>query len=254
MFETAGEELDRIEEIAWKAYSRSRKAPVTRAGGRWIRRSRLSVVGRVARDAREAAGAGGETARSGHTVTDPADHRLRPQRRLVPGRDLEDVPPRRFGAGGDRRRRHRIRRSRPEPAHFRLRPPHFSLQRLRVDRDAVVPLAVQLLPQPCARPGRRLDGRDLPALGRGARGDHPDAGVLVPDARRAQAHDRSPRMRGWRQPRSHLDFREECREGQGAGAGRLALSAASRGTRVRRGGARGRRRASSRFGARYPTG
>ena len=37
-----------------------------------------------------------------------------------------------------------------------------------------------LLSQPRARPGRRLDERHLPALGRGARGDHPDAGELVP--------------------------------------------------------------------------
>ena len=52
MFETASEELDRIEEIAWKAYSSSRKAPVTRLAGAGFADPdyQLSVEWRAARD------------------------------------------------------------------------------------------------------------------------------------------------------------------------------------------------------------
>lgn len=55
------------------------------------------------------------------------------------------------------------------PHELRIRSPDPSLQGLRLDRDAVVPLALQLLPQPLAAANRRLDERDLRTLGRGPR-------------------------------------------------------------------------------------
>ena len=105
----------------------------------------------------------------------------------------------------------RGRLPRPEPAHLRVRPQDPSVQGLRVDGDAAVPLAVQLLPEPLARPGRRLDERDLRALGRGARRRHRHADALVPGAERAQADDRPAGLRRRRQPRSDLDARQEAR-------------------------------------------
>ena len=56
-------------------------------------------------------------------------------------------------------RRLRGRSPRPVAARLRIRPRHLSVQGLRLDRAAALPLAVLLLSQPRARPGRRLDGR-----------------------------------------------------------------------------------------------
>ena len=75
------------------------------------------------------------------------------------------------------------------------------LQGLRVDRDAAVPLAVQLLSESLARPGQRLDERDLSAVGRCARRHHRHPGVLVPGAERAEADDRPAGVRRRRQSR-----------------------------------------------------
>ena len=101
-------------------------------------------------------------------------------------------------------------------------------------------------PEPRARPDAGLDERDLPALGRRARRDDRDARQLVPRAVGAEAHDRPPRLRRRRQPRSD----EHARQGPAARRKRsscgLGLSEAPRGPRVRRrrarrrGGRRGR--------------
>ena len=96
-----------------------------------------------------------------------------------------------------------------------LRPTRSLLERYRpVISDAAVPLAVQLLSEPFAGPGRRLDGRDLRALGRSARCNHPRADLLVPVAEPAETHDRPDGLRQWRQPRSELDARQEGRRGE----------------------------------------
>ena len=54
-----------------------------------------------------------------------------------------------------------------------------SLQVVRVDLDGAVSLAMQLLPELFAGPDRRLDERDLSALGGGARHHDRHAGELV---------------------------------------------------------------------------
>ena len=59
-------------------------------------------------------------------------------------------------------------------------------------------------------------------------------GVLVSGAERAEADDRSPRLRRRRQPRSDDDAREGREGGEGARARRLALSAPPRRPRLRR--------------------
>jgi hypothetical protein len=61
-------------------------------------------------------------------------------------------------------------------AHLGARAPHPSLQGLRLDRDAALPLAVLLLSQPFAGPDQRLDGRDLSDVGGGARRHDRDTG------------------------------------------------------------------------------
>ena len=104
------------------------------------------------------------------------------QRRHLPGRDLEDLPPRGLDARGARGAGHRGRLARPEPARLRVRPRDPSLQGLRVDGHAAVPWALQLLSEPRARAGRRLDERALPALRRRARHPRRRAGLQVPVA------------------------------------------------------------------------
>ena len=104
-----------------------------------------------------------------------------------PGEISKTLPPRRPGRARTlARRRDRGRLPRPQPAHLRVRPQDPSVQGLRLDRDAALPLAVQLLPEPLAGPDQRLDERDLRALGRRARDRHRHAGALVP-ARRARS-------------------------------------------------------------------
>src|SRR5436305_12761685 len=55
------------------------------------------------------------------------------------------------------RQRSRCRSSRSERAHRRIRPKDLSLQSMRLDRDATVPLAMQLLPEPLPWPDPGLD-------------------------------------------------------------------------------------------------
>ena len=172
--------IDRLEAIAWDAYSEGRKAPITRKAGPGLRRSRLRPLGRVDRDPR--------APRSRRRRPGPIRRRRRARsssaaRRATtaPARARSRRP---FASPawssevlGEREGRGRL--PRPQPAHLRLRPPHPSVQGLRVDGDAALPLAVQLLSEPFARPGQRLDERDLRALGRGARDRHRHADALV---------------------------------------------------------------------------
>ena len=148
-----------------------------------LRRSGLRPLGRVDRDQGPPRAGAGIVGRSEDEDARARHLRLAAQRRHLPGRDLEDVPPRRARQRGADEGAGRGRFPRPEPAHLRLRPQDPSVQGLRVDGDAAVPLAVQLLSEPLARPGRRLDERDLRALGRGARDRHRHADALVQHAR-----------------------------------------------------------------------
>src|SRR5205823_9407354 len=92
---------------------------------------------------------------------------------------------------------------------------HSSLQGVRVDVDAALSLAVLLLSESRARADQRLDGRDLPALGRGAWDFHSVPGALVSGACEPEAHDRSPCLSRWRQSRSNDDAFEGSGEGEG---------------------------------------
>ena len=164
---------------------RAARRRVTRKAGAGLRRSGLRPVGRLDRRARAH-----RTPRSRASGTRRRASRVllivarRAQRRHLPRRDVEDLPAR------DDRARTSI-----EDAGatcdlldlsllvVRVRPPDLPVQGLRVDGDAAVPLAVQLLSQPRARADRRLDERDLRALDRRARRDDRHAGVLVPGDR-----------------------------------------------------------------------
>ena len=109
-------------------------------------------------------------------------------------------------------------------------------------------------PNHALRPDQRLDGRDLRALGRRARRHRRDAGLLVPGAEHAQAHDGPPGVRRRRQPGSDVHEGQGSREGQSGGACRLGLSEAPRRPRVRRVRARRRRRHGVRAPRAAPTG
>ena len=137
------------------------------------------------------------------------DQRLVAQRAHLPGRDVEDLAagqnlPNRI-SGNRPCRRH----PRPQPAHVGIRQADPSVQVLRRHRDAAVPLAVQLLSELCAGPDRRLDERDLSALGRRARHHDYHPGELVSRADSTEGDDRPAGLRRRRQPRSDLDPRQE---------------------------------------------
>ena len=245
----------RLEQIAWEAYQEGRKAPRTHKAGPGLRRPGLRPLGRMARDARAHARGG----RSGRRCARRASRVLLvcgslAQRRHLPGRDVQDLAPDADRARGPGRARHRGGPPRPEPAHLGVRPAHPPCK-------GCVSTAMPLCHWPCScypnhadRPDRRLDERDLRALGRGARRDPAHAGVLVPGRQPAQADDRPAGLRRRRQSRSHHHPRQEAAESQGDRAQGLGLSQAPRGPRLRRGGARRRGRHRGRRAARCATG
>src|SRR5205807_8302950 len=76
--------------------------------------------------------------------------------------------------------------------------------------DALPILAVQLLSELFAWPNRRLDERDLSAMGRGAWHHDRDPGELVSCADGVEGDDGSSGLRRWRQSRSILDPRQRA--------------------------------------------
>ena len=139
-----------------------------------------------------------------------------------PGRDLEDAAPRAARPAGDRvaARLHEVDELDVSALADEPLEGHLSLQGLRLDRAAAVPLAVLVLSEPRARPDRRLDGRALSPLGGGARRVHRLPGALVPRAGQPQADDRPAGLRRRRQPRLHQHRRQGPGAGQGARARR----------------------------------
>ena len=162
-------------------------------------------------------------------VAHPADQRLRAQRPDLPGRDVQELPSGEDRRAGVRARtRFRGRAARSQPSHLGVRPQHPSLQGLRIDSHAALPLAVLLLSQPFAGPAQRLDERDLSDVGGRPRRHDRDTGQLVSGARGIEGDDRSSGLRRRRQPGSDLDRRQGCEEGQGDRTEGLGLSAPSR--------------------------
>ena len=90
------------------------------------------------------------------------------------------------------------------------------VQVVRVDGDAALPLALQLLRRLCAGPGPRLDERYLSALGRGCTGSlivTPVNWYQAPEA--AQGHDGSPgRCADGGKSGPELHPRQACRRGE----------------------------------------
>ena len=168
-FDAAAPEIGRLIDVAWEAYDGYRKAPRTRKAGPGFADPdyELSVDWLAARDAIAAAE---------QRHRDPAA----PLRILVicgsprsdqtcPGEMSKTFRLIQLAREIVRGSRLRGRPARPQPPHLGVRTRHLSLQGLRLDRHAAVPLALLLLSEPRHRPGQRLDERDLSALGRGAR-------------------------------------------------------------------------------------
>lgn len=155
----------------------------------------LRSVGRMARCARCHPERRGAPAQSAIPRPGAVDLRLAAQRTHLSGRDVEDLAPARSRTRGGSGRRRRVRRARTQPPDVRIRARHPSLQRLRIHGDAAVPLALLLLSQPRPGPAPRLDERDLPAVGGGARGDDRDAGALEPGHLAAETDDGSTGLR-----------------------------------------------------------
>src|SRR6266850_514395 len=95
-------------------------------------------------------------------------------------------------------RRIHDRFSRPQQPDLRIREKDLPLQSVRFHSDAIMPLALLVLPELLSWTGERLDARALSALGRSARYHDRDARSLVRGAERAQAHDGPARLRRWR--------------------------------------------------------
>ena len=154
-FDPLQAEIGKIIDAAWNGYHEYRKAPRTRKAGRGYADPAydLSIDWLKARDA--IARAERRQKSSDDQVAHPADQRLDAQRPELPRRDVQDLAAGRDGAPGDRARaRLRGRGARSQPADLAVRPADPSLQGLRVDGAAALPLAVLLLSQPCDGPGQ----------------------------------------------------------------------------------------------------
>ena len=183
-FEPLQREIDAIMEAAWDGYRNSRKAPVTRKAGPGFADPdyEISVDWLAAREAMLAA-----------------------QRR----HDDADETPRILLINGSSRSEHTcpgemsktwrlVKIAEPVFQEMGLAVDILDLSRLasefgkqihpckslRLDLDGAVSLAVQLLSELFAGPDRRLDERDLSAVGCGARHHDRDAGELVSRADR----------------------------------------------------------------------
>ena len=231
-FRAEDDAIARLEAIAWDAYSEGRKAPITRKAGpgyadpdydlavEWIEtKERLeraqAVWANPATQTRALVICG--SPRNDGTCPGEISKTFR----------LAGLVERGAEAG-----RGRGRLPRSQPAHLRIRPQDPSVQGLRVDGDAALSLAVQLLPESFAGPDQRLDERDLRALGGGARDRHRHADALVQHVERPEADDRSAGLRRRRQSRSDLHARQEAGRSEGARAEGLELPQAPRQARL----------------------
>ena len=160
-FEEVAAELEKVFEKAWDGYIEYRKSP--RAPGRaGVLRpgSELPVEWLEAR--RRIHRGAGDPERRRVAFARPDRQRLDAERAHLSGRDLEDQPTGAGGAVGDRSAAG-IRGRLPRSLHARRRAVEgdSSVQGVRLDGDAALPLAVLVLSESCARPDQRLDGRDL---------------------------------------------------------------------------------------------
>src|SRR5665647_2262166 len=217
-YEAEREAIARLEAIAWKAHQEGRKAPITRPAGRGFADSTYPI----------------------------SLQWLKTRKRLKAAQKRwndNSVPSRVLIICGSARNDGTCPGEISKTWRFTESARHV-VQGLGAERDAAVPLAMQLLSEPFAGPGRRLDGRDLRALGRSARCNHPRADLLVPVAEPAETHDRSDGLRRWRQSRSELDARQEGRRGEAHRAKGLGLpeTPGRAGVWRRRAWRRGRRR------------
>ena len=180
-FTAVSAEIDRAIEVAWKNYREYHKSPRTKRAGAGFSdiEFQLPVEWLQAREKIKQAEAGQKNARAKSRIL------------LINGSSRSDQTcpgemSKTYRLAKMARKSHRQgaglrgRFSRPQQARIGIRQNHLSLQSLRLDRHAVMPLALLLLPKPRARTGQRLDGGNLPALGSGAWRDASLSGQLVP--------------------------------------------------------------------------
>ena len=147
-FDAVAGEIEKIIEKAWDGYHQYRKSPRTREAGRGFADPdfKLPIDWLETRNAVQAA----EKRQKASTIalTHSLDQWLVTHRSKLPGRDVEDFPLGHDGqAGLLGNKGFRSRSSRPEPAHFGIRPRHLSVQGMRLHGNAALPLALLLLPE-----------------------------------------------------------------------------------------------------------
>ena len=155
VFEALQPELDRITDAAWQAYDQYPQEPADATRGTGLRRSRRATTGRMARRASsESTGRASteEPARTGQSAADCRGGASATRPVLARCRRHSGWRARTQAVGA--RQAIRGRSPRSQPPHRGVRPPDPPVQGLRLNRDAAVPLAVLLLSQPRARPGR----------------------------------------------------------------------------------------------------
>ena len=154
-FDAVERQIADIVEVAWKAYDEYRKSPRKRKAGpgfadpdfelpvEWLEARERIQRGRARARRTPAAAAAFCWSAARRATIRPARARCR---RPFVSRQLAREEIERAGL--------RVRPARPEPAHRAVRPPDPSVQGLRLDGDAALPLAVLLLSESRDGPGR----------------------------------------------------------------------------------------------------
>ena len=208
-FDRERDALRRIEPIAWEAYEQSRKAPRTHKAGTGFADPDydLSVEWRATHQRLKAAQQ--RWSDPANTFARAGDRRRVAQRRHLPGRDLQDLPP-----GADR--------ARDAASSGGIEVDLLDLSLLTSDYGrhihpckGCVSTAMPLCHWPCSCYPNHALGQTNDWMAEiyerwvvGARRDARDAGVLVPGAEPAQADDGPAGVRRRRQPRPHHHARQ----------------------------------------------
>ena len=154
-FEPLRRELDKIVETAWVTYDEYHKSPRTRKAGKGFVDPDFDAPVEWLQTRANIQAAESSSQKSQVALADPDRQRLIAQRSDLPRRNVENLADGDAGeTGSGKNPRFRSRYPRPVTPYGRIWKSDLSLQGMRLHSATALPLAVQLLSEPCSRPSR----------------------------------------------------------------------------------------------------